>query len=95
MIGKALTYLGLIAYSLFAIFPLYWIVTLAFKTEVEINSQVPRLWGFQITLDNWREVLGLVPYPIIDFPRPLLHSLIIVPPAVVVALLLGVPVAYV
>jgi multiple sugar transport system permease protein len=40
-------------------------------------------------------VLGLVPYPIIDFPSSLLNSLAIVPAAVLLALLLGVPVAYV
>lgn len=94
--GKVFTYIGLLAYSLFTLLPLYWIVTLAFKPETEIYTKTPKLWGFETTMGSWQEVFaGSASKMGVDFLQALSNSLIIVPSTVIVALILGVPVAYV
>jgi multiple sugar transport system permease protein len=96
IVGKVLTYTALCAYSLFTILPLYWTVTLAFKPDTEIYTSTPKLWGFATTLDSWREVFsGQASKMGVDFLQAITNSLIIVPSSVIIALLLGVPVAYV
>jgi len=96
IIGKILTYISLIFYSLFSLLPLYWIVTLAFKVETEIYTRTPRLFGFEITLDHWLEVFsGEASIIGMDFLQSIKNSLIVVPFAVLLALILGGPVAYV
>lgn len=95
VLGKVLTYAGLIAYSLFSMLPLYWIVTLAFKAETEIYTRTPRLFGFETTLDHWREVFSGADSIIgVDFIQAITNMLIIVPITVILALILGGPVAY-
>jgi multiple sugar transport system permease protein len=96
IIGKILTYLGLILYSLFSLLPLYWIITLAFKAETEIYTRTPKLFGFETTLDHWIEVFsGEASIIGLDFLDAIKNSLIVVPTAVILALILGGPVAYV
>ncbi|MBT7080508.1 MAG: carbohydrate ABC transporter permease [Chloroflexi bacterium] len=95
IIGKFFTYLALIAYSLFSLLPLWWTVTLAFKAETEIYTRTPKLFGFATTLDHWREVFsGDASIIGLDFLDAIKNSLIVVPAAVVLALILGGPVAY-
>lgn len=94
--GKIFTYIGLIAYSLFSLLPLYWIVTLAFKVETEIYTRTPKLFGFETTLDHWLEVFsGEASMIGLDFLGSIKNSLIVVPGTVILALILGGPVAYV
>lgn len=96
VVGKVLTYVALIAYSLFSILPLYWTATLAFKPDTEIYTNTPKLWGFVATMANWREVFaGAASTTGVDFIQAISNSLIITIPAVLLALLLGMPVAYV
>ena len=96
MIGKILTYVALILYSLFSILPVYWTGTLAFKAESEIYTKTPKLWGFETTMDNWKEVFaGPASLTGVDFIQAISNSLIITIPAVLLALALGMPVAYV
>lgn len=96
VIGKIATYIALILYSIFSLLPLYWIGTLAFKVRTDIYTTTPRLWGFTPTLENWREVFaGAQSTTGVDFLQALKNSLITVPSAVILALILGVPVAYV
>jgi multiple sugar transport system permease protein len=96
VIGKIATYIALILYSIFSLLPLYWIGTLAFKVRTDIYTTTPRLWGFTPTLENWREVFaGAESTTGVDFLQALTNSLITVPSAVILALILGVPVAYV
>jgi multiple sugar transport system permease protein len=95
VIGKIATYIALVAYSLFSLLPLYWIATLAFKVDTEIYTTTPKLWGFVTTLDSWRAVFaGSASTTGVDFMQALKNSLIFVPGAVILALVLGVPVAY-
>lgn len=95
VIGKIATYVALIAYSLFSLLPLYWIVTLAFKAETEIYTRTPKLFGFETTLNHWREVFAGADSIIgVDFLQAISNMLIVVPIAVFLALLLGGPVAY-
>lgn len=94
-IGKVLTYVALIAYSLFSLLPIYWTATLAFKVESEIYTKTPKLWGFETTMDNWKEVFaGPASITGVDFIQAITNSLIITIPAVLLALALGTPVAY-
>jgi len=96
VIGKVLTYVALIAYSLFSILPLYWTLTLAFKPDTEIYTKTPKLWGFVATMANWKEVFaGPASLTGVDFIQAISNSLIITIPAVLLALALGMPVAYV
>jgi multiple sugar transport system permease protein len=96
LIGKVLTYVALIIYGLFSILPIYWTATLAFKAENEIYTRTPKLWGFETTMDNWKEVFaGPASLTGVDFIQAITNSLIITIPAVLLALVLGTPVAYV
>ena len=96
VIGKILTYVALIAYSIFSILPIYWTATLAFKAESEIYTKTPKLWGFVMTMDNWKEVFaGPASLTGVDFLQAIGNSVIITIPAVLLALALGMPVAYV
>ena len=96
VVGKIVSYVALVAYSIFSLLPLYWIVTLAFKVDTEIYTNTPKLWGFVTTLDSWREVFaGSASTTGVDFLQALKNGLIFVPGAVILALILGVPVAYV
>jgi len=95
-VGKALTYVVLIAYSLFSILPIYWTATLAFKAESEIYTKTPKLWGFATTMDNWREVFaGPASIVGVDFVHAIRNSFFVTVPSVLLALALGMPVAYV
>ncbi len=96
VVGKVLTYVALIVYSLFSILPIYWTATLAFKAESEIYTKTPKLWGFVATMDNWKEVFaGQASMTGVDFIQAISNSVIITVPAVLLALVLGMPVAYV
>jgi multiple sugar transport system permease protein len=96
VVGKVLTYAALILYSLFSILPIYWTGTLAFKAESEIYTKTPKLWGFATTMEHWKEVFaGQASLTGVDFIQAISNSLIITIPAVLLALALGMPVAYV
>lgn len=96
VLGKIATYIALIAYSLFSLLPLYWIGTLSFKVDTEIYTNTPKLWGFVTTLNHWRDVFsGDASTTGVDFMDALKNSLVTVPPAVLLALILGAPVAYI
>ena len=96
IIGKILTYIALIAYSFFSLLPLYWIVTLAFKAETEIYTRTPKLIGFETTMAHWQEVFSGEASRIgLNFLDSIMNSLIVVPLAVILGLILGGPVAYV
>lgn len=80
--------LGYVAFAVFVAFPLFWIATMAFKTFGDIIAVPPR-FIFSPTLDNFTEVLSS------GFPRYLLNSMIVSGGAVGLALLVGLPAAYV
>jgi multiple sugar transport system permease protein len=93
--------IGLIA--VFFLFPLYWLVTMAFKPQDEwspVGGKIywlPQTW----TLDNFTQALGISapssqffsPAPV-DASQPIIHSLVAASGGTVLALLVGVFAAY-
>lgn len=88
----------LIIYFIAILFPLYWVFTLAFKTQIEILSWPPT-FIFTPTLDNFRNLLtglvgGTVGKTTVNFIGNFTNSLIISIGAVGLSLLVGVPATY-
>jgi multiple sugar transport system permease protein/N,N'-diacetylchitobiose transport system permease protein len=65
-------------------FPIYWMLTTAFKTSADINRLVPQFWPAHPTLRAFREVLG---DPI--FRDDLRNSFIITLSAVAISVVIG------
>lgn len=88
----------LILYFIAALFPIYWVFTLAFKTRMEILSWPP-VFFFTPTLDNFRNLLtglvgGTVGSATVNFLRNFMNSIIISVSAVLVSIIVGVPATY-
>ncbi|MBD5656955.1 MAG: carbohydrate ABC transporter permease [Candidatus Eremiobacteraeota bacterium] len=92
----------LFAIALFLLFPIYWLVTMAFKTQADTTTWPPKFW-FTPTLDNFRVVLGQPPadssHVVIagatgSILPALGHSLVISIGALIVSLVVGIPAAY-
>jgi multiple sugar transport system permease protein len=92
--------------GVFFIFPIYWAVLMAFKTQADTTAWPPKFL-FTPTLDNFRVVLGLVGQGASDqnysgviagasasIIPALGHSLVISLGALVVSLVVGIPAAY-
>lgn len=86
----------------FFIFPIYWAVLMAFKTQADTTAWPPKFF-FTPTLDNFRVVLGLGgssnPSGVIagvstSIIPALGHSLVISLGALLVSLIIGIPAAY-
>ena len=78
----------LVLFTVFFLFPIFWIITLAFKGEADILS-MPPAWIFRPVLDNFKELFESQPYH-----RYILNSTLISSTSVVISLILGVPAAY-
>ena len=63
---------ALALYLLFALFPLYWVIKIAFTPDALLFSEGVRLWPAALTLDHFRRVLTES-----DFPTFFSNSLII------------------
>ncbi|MBK8047567.1 MAG: carbohydrate ABC transporter permease [Anaerolineales bacterium] len=87
----------LIAYFIFALFPIVWMLLISLKPGEELFTT---RFVFHPTLDNYQAILfgdpraaaGVVAKQ--EFPRYFLNSLILATGSVVVSLLFGVPAAY-
>ena len=78
---------GLLAiYSIFALFPLIWMIILTFKSDAEMYTTT---FVFTPTLANYKEVLLHT-----DYLQYMLDSLIVSGGAVLISVLAGVPAAY-
>lgn len=55
---RILQYSVLILWSLFIIFPIYWVITSSLKTPMDVFSNPPK-WTFKPTLHNYKVVFGL------------------------------------
>ena len=77
---------GLAIYSVFALFPLLWMVILTFKSDAEMLTTT---FVFTPTLDNYKQVLFYT-----DYFRYIKDSVIVAGGAVLVSVLAGVPAAY-
>ncbi len=85
--------LALIAWFVFSLFPIVWMVLLALKTDAE---QTSTYFSFSPTLDNFTTVLSGRGEELtsVDFPSALLTSVLNCAGAVLVSLVVGIPAAY-
>ncbi|PSL04754.1 carbohydrate ABC transporter membrane protein 2 (CUT1 family) [Haloactinopolyspora alba] len=85
--------LTLLAWFVFSLFPIVWLVLLALKTDAE---QTTTYFSFSPTLDNFGTVLSDRGEELtsVDFPTALLTSVLNCAGAVLVSLVVGIPAAY-
>lgn len=95
-LADSLTYLALIAWAAFVIFPLFWIVTMSFKQEIDIFAYPPKFFDFAWTADNYLDIFGLLEggAGATNFPRYFLNSIAIVGGALALTVLFGTLSAY-
>jgi len=86
--AKAFCYLIVIIYALFLFMPIYWMVSIAFKTQLEAFTYPPRLI-FKPTLINFRAVLSDT-----QFMRSLLNSVIVAVGTVAISMVFAIPASY-
>ena len=88
--GHFATHVGLIAYSMFLIFPLVWMVSISFKSIAEIYSGVVSFLPQGATFDNYRTALteGVL-------VRSILNSFLVGVSSTVTTLLIALPCSYV
>jgi multiple sugar transport system permease protein len=87
--------------SFFFLFPIYWAVLMAFKTQADTTAWPPKFF-FTPTLDNFRVVLGMgttnsgevIAGASTSIIPALGHSLVISLGALLVSLVVGIPAAY-
>ena len=77
----------LILYSIFAIFPLIWLIIISFKSDMQMYNTT---FIFKPTLENYRVVLleGT------DYMKAFLNNIIVSGGAVLLSVIVGVPAAY-
>lgn len=97
---RATPYVLIVLWTIIALFPIYWVITTSLKNPVDVITSPPKFFNFSPTVDNYRVVLGLAKYTglgeiaRVDFIEYLKNSLIIVPVAVLLSLVIGLPAAY-
>ncbi len=57
-LGRVAVYALMILAALTALFPIYWTVLTSLRTRVEIFAKPPSLFGGELTLDNYSQVLA-------------------------------------
>src|SRR3984893_7840074 len=85
VVGKTIQMLLLLAYALFALFPLLWMVIMSLKPD---SQMLTTTFIFTPTLENYATVLRS------DYTRFFFNNLIVSVSAVLVSLVVGVPAAY-
>lgn len=60
----------IIILALLFLFPLYWIITGAFKTAKEVNSVTPVWWPYEWTMKNWQTLMSKLKAPLFDIMIP-------------------------
>lgn len=58
---KILTILALIPVLVWTLFPIYWVLTASFKTELSLYAKPPQ-WFFTPIIENYRRVLFNIPF---------------------------------
>lgn len=91
-------WVGLISYSIFALFPLVWVAMMSLKSHVDIISPTPK-FIFAPSLENYKAILfhaqdGQYATTRANFLYYFKSSCIITISAVTLSLLVGVPAAY-
>ncbi|MET3807979.1 ABC-type glycerol-3-phosphate transport system permease component [Nakamurella sp. UYEF19] len=59
--GRASRVVAAIVVSVVLVFPLYWMVVVAFSSRVDLLAGELRLWPRELTLENFRQVLSSFP----------------------------------
>jgi multiple sugar transport system permease protein len=85
---KILTILALIPVLIWTLFPIYWVLTASFKTELSLYAKPPQ-WLFTPIIENYRRVLFNIP-----FFQYMTNSLVIALGTTVGSLVLGTLAAY-
>ena len=60
--SKALIYLALVLWFLFTIFPIYWVITMSFKTSATTYTKIPRFIpfiDFSPSVLGWKHLVGI------------------------------------
>ena len=91
--GSVLADIGILAWFVFALFPIVWMVLLALKTNAQ---QTSTFFSFSPTFENFGTVLSEKGTDLtsVDFKSAILTSVINCGGAVLVSLLIGIPAAY-
>ncbi len=91
--GSVLADIGILAWFVFALFPIVWMVLLSLKTNAQ---QTSTFFSFSPTLENFGTVLTEKGTNLtsVDFKSAILTSVINCGGAVLVSLLIGIPAAY-
>jgi multiple sugar transport system permease protein len=91
--GSVLADIGLIAWFIFALFPILWMVLLSLKNDAE---QTTTYFRFTPTLSNFSTVLSQEGTDLtsVDFKTALFTSVVNCGGAVLVSLVIGIPAAY-
>src|SRR5215217_7733547 len=79
---------ALLAYTVFALFPLFWIFLMSIKKPVDIIATPPKFF-FAPTLENYADVLSRP-----DFLLPYKNSVIVSVGSLLLSLIIGLPAAY-
>lgn len=102
-IGSVIVFAILVVAAVFFIFPLFWILTIAFKTRLEIFS-IPPVWIFTPTLKHFANIFGIQTQQgalstggnsyAVNIPRYFMNSVIVSVVSVLLSLIIGCPAAY-
>src|SRR5574341_757146 len=79
----------LIAFSIWVIFPIYWMLSMSLKSNADTNAYPPK-WLFIPTLNNY-----IFAFQRSDFTRGFLNSLLVGFSSTLLALIVGAPTAYI
>jgi multiple sugar transport system permease protein len=79
---------GLTVYAIFAVFPIFWMLLMSFKSDAEVVTTV---FNFTPTMSNYQAVLLR---PDSDYIRAFIQNFIVSGGAVLLTMLAGVPAAY-
>ena len=85
-LGRVVQNLLLVIYTIFALFPLLWMLILTIKPDAQMYTTT---FVFSPTLDNYKAVIFQS-----DYLKYMLDSLIVAGGAVIVSVVAGVPAAY-
>lgn len=88
-LSQALIYGVLVVYSVWAVFPIIWVLLTSFKTNTEALSVPPKLI-FEPTTSNYVSVFATV----YDFPTVIVNSLLIAACGTVIIIAVALPAAY-
>ncbi|QTL99547.1 ABC transporter permease subunit [Iocasia frigidifontis] len=84
--GKIIRNILLISYTIFALFPLFWMILITFKSDTQMYDTT---FFFTPTLENYKEVLLSA-----DYFSAFINNIIVSGGAVLVSVIVGIPAAY-